>query len=114
MKADREYGDFVNDMLSSIKDTYEFTKSMNYEDFFRDRKTTHATVRSLEIFGEAAKHIPQNIRDRHTDIPWKKIIGLRNRIAHDYFGIDLKLVWKIVKEELPELKPAIQRLSKKI
>lgn len=113
MKGKRQYGDYIDDMLSSIKDTAVFTKGMEYEDFFRDRKTTHATVRSLEIFGEAAKHLPDSIREKHPDIPWKKIIGLRNRIAHEYFGIDLKLVWKIVREELPALKPFIQKIAKK-
>jgi uncharacterized protein with HEPN domain len=113
MRTGQEYGDYINDMISAIKDTSEFIKDMDYVAFFRDRKTTHASVRSLEILGEAAKHIPESIRDKHPDIPWKKIIGLRNRIAHEYFGIDLKLVWNIVKEELPTLKPLVQKLVKK-
>lgn len=113
MRKNREYGDYINDMLDSINDTGEFTGEMDYEKFFKDRKTTLATVRCLEILGEAAKNIPENIRDKNPDIPWKKIIGLRNRIAHEYFGIDLKLVWKIIKEELPALKPLVQKLIKK-
>jgi|SRR5208337_2298128 len=113
MRKNREYGDYINDMLDSIKDTSEFIGEMDCKKFFKDRKTTLATVRCLEILGEAAKNIPENIRDKHPDIPWKKIIGLRNRIAHEYFGIDLKLVWKIIKDELPALKPLVQKLVKK-
>ena len=113
MRKKREYGDYVNDMLDSIKNAADFTKGMTYEKFFKDTKTTHATVRCLEILGEAAKNIPEHIKEKHSDIPWKKIIGLRNRVAHEYFGIDLKLVWKIVNEELPILKTQVQKLNKK-
>ena len=113
MREKREYGDYINDMLDSIKNTVEFTRGMNYEKFFRDTKTNLATIRCLEILGEAAKNIPEGIRDKHNDIPWKKIIGLRNRVAHEYFGIDLKLVWNIVSEELPKLKLLILKLAKK-
>jgi uncharacterized protein with HEPN domain len=77
---------------------------MEFEDFNRDRKTIDAVVRNLEIIGEASKNIPDETKILYQDIDWKGIIGLRNRIAHEYFGVSLTIVWNIIKKELPRLK----------
>ena len=77
---------------------------MDEGSFLADEKTTDAVVRNLEIIGEAAKQLPTDFKKQHSTIPWEQIAGLRNRIVHDYAGIDLKLVWNI-------LQTAIQKLA---
>jgi uncharacterized protein with HEPN domain len=113
MKYKREYGDFIHDMLGSVNEAEEFVKGMDFGSFIKDSKTRNAVVRSLEVLGEAAKHIPKEIRDKHPAIPWKKVAGLRDIIAHEYFGIDMKIVWKIVKEDIVAIKPFIIKLAGK-
>jgi uncharacterized protein with HEPN domain len=112
MKVKRKAADFIDDMARVIDDIENFIKGMDYDGFFGDRKTTMAVVRCLEILGEAAKHVPQVIKHKNPGIPWKKINGLRNRIAHDYLSIDLKIVWAIAVDELPKIKPDIKKLSR--
>ncbi len=84
----REIEDYKNDMLESVSDAIDFSQNITYDDFVRDRKTSNAVVRSLEILGEAAKYIPENVRADTPGIPWKRVAGLRDVLAHEYFGID--------------------------
>ncbi len=76
----------------------------DYDSFISDEKTVDAIVRNFEIIGEAAKNIPDNIKDKHQEIDWKGLIGFRNRIVHEYFGMNLQIIWYILKNELPSLK----------
>lgn len=78
--------------------------------FSTDRKTQDAVVRNLEIIGEASSRLPDEFRNAHRDIPWALMRGLRNRIVHAYFGVDLQLVWEVVVDDLPTLKERIQKL----
>ena len=66
-------------------------------------------VRALEIIGEAAKHVPASIRKRYPELPWKAMAGMRDKVAHRYFGVDLEIVWKTVKEEIPRIQPIVER-----
>ncbi|MFH1098250.1 MAG: DUF86 domain-containing protein [Candidatus Desantisbacteria bacterium] len=106
----REYGDYLQDILDSISAIEEFIKGMEFEDFTKDRKTTFAVIRGLEIIGEATKHIPDSIRDRYPEIPWKNIAGMRDKVIHDYFGVDLSVVYKTVIQHIPGIKPLIQKV----
>lgn len=112
MKGKRENSDYINDILNSITEIEEFTKNMNFEAFFKDMKTRHAVVRSLEILGEATKNISQDLKDKNPKIPWKKMAGMRDILAHEYFGIDIKKVWEVKEKELPTLKSLIKTLAK--
>ena len=85
---------------------------MNLESFSNDRKTINAVVRSLEVVGEAAKNIPDGVKKKYPDIPWKKMAGMRDKLSHEYFGIDEGIVWKVATEELPPLKKFIQKILK--
>jgi len=105
----REWKLFVEDVLESIELIEKYIKGMKNEDFINDRKTTDAVVRNLEIIGEASKYIPEEVKERYPDIDWKGVIGLRNRITHEYFGISLRIVWDIVKQELPKLKEQMKK-----
>lgn len=107
---DREYRDYLNDIADAIADAAAFTEGMTFEDFLADRKTIHAVTRCLEIIGEAANNVPDHVRDMSPEIPWAAIRGMRNRIAHEYFGVDNKVVWETVQRDLPKLKPQIAAL----
>ena len=108
----REYGDYVEDISESINAIEEFTKGMKFEDFTKDRKTIFAVVRCIEIIGEATKNIPKSIRSRYPEIPWKDMAGMRDKVIHEYFGVDFKVVWKTADEDVPSLKPLIQNVLK--
>lgn len=106
----REYGDYFQDIIDSINETEEFTKEMSIKDFKEDKKTVNAVIRSLEIMGEAAKKIPDNIRKKYPEIPWKEMAGIRDRLIHEYHGVDLEIIWKVVTEELPLVRPLVLKL----
>ena len=108
----REYGDYIQDITDSIKETEEFTKELSFDDFKQDKKTVNAVIRSLEIMGEAAKKIPDNLRRKYSKIPWKEMAGIRDKLIHEYHGVDLEIIWKVVKEELPPVKPNILKMLK--
>ena len=106
----REYLDYIQDILDSVNDIETFIRGMDFRGFEQDKKTTNAVVRSLEIIGEAAKKIPDEIKEKYGDIPWKNIAGMRDKLIHEYFGVDEEIVWKVAREEIPALKPFIQKL----
>jgi len=106
----REWRLFVEDILESIELVQTYVKDMSFEDFKNDRKTIDAVVRNFEIIGEASKFIPEEIKKKYQNIDWKGIIGLRNRIAHEYFDISLIIVWHIITEELSAIKEHMKRL----
>jgi uncharacterized protein with HEPN domain len=83
---------------------------MDRPEFEGDKKTLHAVVRNLEVIGEAVKGVPPELCDRHTQVPWQRIAGLRDILIHHYFGIDIDIVWDIVQNKLPELKEQIQAI----
>lgn len=99
----REWKLFMEDIIESIGLIRSYVENMYFDDFERDRKTIDAVVRNFEIIGEASKFIPDDIRMKYENVDWKGIVGLRNRIAHEYFDISLSIVWHIVTEELPIL-----------
>lgn len=106
----REWKLFVEDILESIELIEKYVKEMELDDFKEDRKTIDAVVRNFEIIGEASKFIPDNIKSKFQNVDWKGIIGLRNRIVHEYFGISLAIVWEIIAEELPILKEQMKNI----
>jgi uncharacterized protein with HEPN domain len=87
----------------------EYTEVDKYA-FLNDRKTQDAVVRNIEIMGEAVKHLSPRFRTNHPDIPWKRIAGMRDVMIHDYFGVNLNLVWKVAKEEMPRLMKKIEEI----
>lgn len=108
----REWKLFVEDILESIELIEKYIGEADFEDFKNDRKTIDAVVRNFEIIGEASKYIPQKVKNKCPQIDWEGIIGLRNRIAHEYFGIDRAIVWHIIKKEMPLLKHQINQINR--
>jgi uncharacterized protein with HEPN domain len=108
VKEEREEIDFINDIIESIKNAIDFTSAMKFEEFNRDVKTQLAVTRLFEIIGEAAKHIPSEIKRKFPEIQWKKMTAMRNMMIHEYFGINNEIIWKTVKEIFPGLKVQIE------
>jgi uncharacterized protein with HEPN domain len=106
----REYQFYLEDILASCNKIIRFTKEMNLEQFKLDEKTYDAAIRNLEIIGEAAKHIPADIQVLMPDIEWRKAAGLRDMLAHAYFGIDNAILWDVIQNKIPELQEAVQSL----
>ena len=101
--SDRDIKLLLQDIQDSIGKVLLYTKDLSFDDFMCDSKTMDAVIRNFEIIGEAANKIPADFQINHPQILWRRIIGLRNRIVHEYFGIDYEIVWKIKDENLPEL-----------
>ncbi len=87
---------------------------MNFEDFIKNDMVVDAVIRNLEIIGEAVKNIPPEVRSKYPEIPWKQIAGFRDVVIHHYFGVDLNIVWTVIRKHLKELKPKIKRILKNL
>ena len=98
----------IDDIWESIEKIERYTESMTRESFQNDEKTTDAVVRNFEIIGEAAGRLSEDFINQHSEIEWVKIIGLRNRIVHEYFGVDLQIIWQILINDLPTFKEALK------
>jgi uncharacterized protein with HEPN domain len=101
---------YVSDILENIADAGRFISGLTFEQFVKDKMVVNAVVRSIEIVGEATKHVPAEIRARRPDVPWKDMAGMRDKCIHDYVGIDYEVVWTAVKVEFPEVRSKIQSL----
>lgn len=103
----------LDEMLAAIARIERYAADLDRAAFLADEKTADAVARNLEVLGEAAARLPQDIRSDARQIPWSRIVGLRNRIVHEYFGIDLEIVWEIVRRDLPALRNDLQELRRR-
>jgi uncharacterized protein with HEPN domain len=106
----RDHRAYINDILEGIRKIERYTDNLSGERFSEDELVQDGVIRNLEIIGEAIKKIPDNIKNQHPDIEWKKIAGLRDILTHAYFGIDLEIIWDIVKNKIPDLKRKMNEL----
>ncbi len=90
----------IADMLGAIRKIEQYTEGMDQEQFLQDEKTIDAVARNLEIVGEATRQLPEDFIARFPNVPWRQMAGLRNRIVHDYFGLDLEIIWQILHFDL--------------
>ena len=109
----KEAKPYLLHILEECKFLREKSRNLNFKKFNSDFVIKKAFVRSIEIIGEAVKNIPFQFRNKYKSIPWKEIAGMRDRLIHEYFGINYKIVWKTVKEEIPELEKDIKEIFKK-
>ena len=108
----RDYKLYLHDIKEATEKIETFTKGFTFEEFTQDAKTVDAVIRNLEIIGEAAKHIPKRVKERHSDIDWKAMAGMRNILSHEYFGVRIGIIWKTIGERLPELRYRIEEILK--
>jgi uncharacterized protein with HEPN domain len=104
----------LEDILNRIARIERHVAGMDQEAFLLDDKTCDSVIRNLEVIGEAANRLPDDVRALQEEVPWRRIVGLRNRIVHEYFDVDLELVWEILRSELPELKTLLLALVDEI
>jgi len=102
---------FIEHILDSISAIEKFSKNMNKEKLMSDRLKQSAIIREIEIIGEAVKNISESLKNKHPEIEWKEIVGTRDKMIHNYFGVDLNIVWDIIKINLPDLKNKILKMS---
>ena len=108
----REWRLRVEDILEAIGRIEEFVQGMGIDSFLSDRKTCDAVVRNLEIIGEAARNMPDSVADRHPEVSWKRAREMRNVLAHAYFGVNLRMVWQTIQEDLPQLKAQLNEIMR--
>lgn len=105
---------YLEDIQSSIRKIERYTRGSNFEKFSRDEQMIDAVVRNLSIIGEAVKNIPKEIKAKNPDVAWNEIKGMRNKVVHEYFGIDEEILWKTIKDDLPIFKKQIAKLLRTV
>lgn len=109
MNGDKLYLKHIWDSIIRIE---KFTGEVSFEDFMSDEMRQSAVVRETEIIGEAVKNLSKNFKKRHAKVPWQEAINMRNKLIHEYFGVDLEIVWETINEDLPKLKKLLVVLRK--
>lgn len=108
--SERGIFESLSDILEAIRRIQDYILDMDYKTFLDDMKTRDAVVRNLEIIGEASKNIRDDIRNQYSDVPWKEMSGVRDKLIHHYFGINFEVVWTIIHEELPGIEKSISEI----
>lgn len=106
----RELRLFLEDIQESIERIEEYTGGLTESEFTKRLETQDAVIRRLEIVGEAVKHLPEEIRGRYPKIPWAEVAGMRNLVAHEYFGVKTERIWQTIQDDLPSLKRIVRQL----
>lgn len=111
MKGERDYGDYLRDILEHAEAAVDFLSEVpDVDRLAADRRTFWAVIRALEVIGEAARHFPPEFRATYPEVPWRGMTGMRDKVIHDYFGVDAAVVWRTVKEDLPALSESIRQI----
>jgi len=106
----RESELLLKDILEAISAIEKFVEGISFEDFMNNDEKSSAVIRKFEIIGEATKGLPEDLKDKHPEIPWKEMAGFRDKLIHFYFGVKYELVWQAIKKRLPRIKSLIQKI----
>ena len=112
-KGDRSYRMYLDDILISIDRISEYIENYTFIDFKRDYKTVDAVIRNFEIIGEASKNLPDELKEKYSDVPWEEMYLLRNKVSHEYFGVDYEIIWDVATNYLPGNKSQIEEILSK-
>lgn len=110
----REFKDYLEDILKALNNIEKFTLGIDLDYFIEDEKTNFAVFYALQIIGEATNKIPKEIQDKYNQINWRDIKAMRNIIAHEYFRVDIIVIWDTIQKDLPTLKPIIKDILKNL
>jgi uncharacterized protein with HEPN domain len=108
VKNDKAY---IKHMLSCIEKILKFTRGLNFDEFAINELVQDAVIRNIEVIGEASKHVSNHLKQTYFDIPWKEISGMRNKLIHDYMGVDIEVVWKTVKTDITQLRKMLRKIE---
>ncbi len=108
---ERDWKLFLRDIITYIERIETYVGGLGRKDFFADQKTMDAVMRNLEIIGEAAKKLPENIKEKYPNVAWRKLAGLRDILIHHYFGIDEDIIWDVLASKIPEVKAELKKIS---
>lgn len=106
----RDFKIYVQDILEAIRRIDEYLEGLTFEEFTKDNKTADAIIRNFAVIGEATKNISVDVKKKHREIPWKRMAGMRDKLTHEYFGVDLQILWDTAKIDLPAAKPSLEKL----
>ncbi|NER93391.1 MAG: DUF86 domain-containing protein [Symploca sp. SIO1B1] len=101
---------FLQDIIEAIEDIEGFTEEVSFEEFVNNKEKIYAVQKAIELMGEAVKNIPDSVRNQYTHIPWRNIAGMRDKLSHQYWKVDLEVIWKVVEDNLPSLKVMITQV----
>ncbi len=104
----KEYEPYLRDVLDRIAKIRRYIEGYDYESFCDDEKTSDAVIRNIEVIGEAIRHVPDDLRQKYPKIPWRQIAGMRDKLIHDYLGVDLEYVWNVASMRIDELEADIK------
>jgi len=107
---ERDYRSCIEDIIEHMNYAEEFIKYMTFEEFANDKRTILSVTKCIEIVGEATKQIPDSIREKYPEVPWRDMAGIRDRLVHGYFKVNLETVWMTVTSEFPELRPMMENV----
>ncbi len=102
---------YIEDIVTSMEKIESYVEGFTFNDFCNDHKTIDAVTRNLSIIGEASNNMPEEIKLMYPEIPWVEIVGMRNKVIHEYFGVDEEILWKTIKEDLPNFKEQILKIK---
>ncbi|HUU18027.1 MAG TPA: DUF86 domain-containing protein [Sedimentisphaerales bacterium] len=106
----RDHSLCLSDILKALEAIESFVEGQSFEDFKKDDKSSSAVIRKFEIIGEAAKQVPENVKQKYHSVPWKEMAGMRDKLIHFYFGVNYELLWQTIKNRIPEIKPVIRQI----
>ena len=109
-KGKRGINLFLNDIIEALEKIDTYTNDITYEQFLKDEKTRDAVLRNLEVIGEAAKNISSIIKEKYPSVNWKAVMGMRDKIIHEYFGVSFPIVWETIKNDLPSFKLKVKKI----
>jgi len=105
---------WLEDLKRAMARIRRYTKDLTYDEFVEDEKTMDAVLRNLEVIGEAARNIPEELKNRFPDVEWRRMIGLRNIITHEYFGVDMNIIWQVATRNVPETEPLVVAMLERL